>query len=97
MLLHESFRLPRIATATGATHGGRAVFAGAQAMVCGFGKGYSMGKFRWVEQMFDFKNQFGVAAGVIGGMKKSVYNGTDYATITLSTQHTLAARTASGR
>ena len=35
--------------------------------------------------MDDYENQFGVAAGLIGGVKKTVFNSIDYATIALTT------------
>lgn len=63
----------------------RAVFAGAQAAVIGYGRGNSQDRFTWVEKLFDYDNQLGISAASIWGLKKSVFNSLDYATITLST------------
>lgn len=97
VVLHESFRLPRITAASVANGGGRAVMCGAQAAVMAFGRDNGPGRFTWVEELFDFQNRLGIAAGMIGGIKKTVYNSRDFATITISTIHSQAARTASGR
>jgi len=39
----------------------------------------------WTEELFDYENQLGVAAGCVGGLKKTIYNGVDYATIQVLT------------
>jgi len=96
-VLHEAFRLPRVTTATGTNHGGRAVFCGAQAASLAFGRGSSKSRMSWDEEMFDYGNQLGVSTGVIGGLKKCVYNSADFATLVVSTQHSAAARAASKR
>ena len=49
----------------------RAVLCGAQAACVAFGSGNSDTRYTWVEELFDFANQFGVAAGVIWGLKKT--------------------------
>jgi len=61
----------------------RAVLCGAQAACMAFGKGYGKGSFTWKEEMFDYDNQLGVAAGCIAGVSKSVFNGSDFATIVI--------------
>ena len=48
-----------------------------------FGRGYSKGRFRWVEVTWDFNDKYAVSASCIFGVKKSVYNSADYATIVL--------------
>jgi hypothetical protein len=54
-----------------------------------YGKGYGPGqKMDWTEELFDYKNQLGVGAGVIGGMKKARYNGSDFGTLVLATSWT---------
>lgn len=63
----------------------RAVFCGAQAVMMGFGRDNGPERFTWVEELTDFENELDVAAGMIFGMKKTVYNSVDYATIVLST------------
>ena len=93
VILHEDYRVtpgynPSGNTAISTVR--RAVFAGAQAGMVGFGRGNSMNKFTWVEELFDFENQLGVSAGLIGGLKKTVFNSADFATIVMSsyaTQH----------
>lgn len=63
----------------------RAVFCGAQSAMVGFGRDGGPERFTWVEEMFDYKNQLGIAAGLIFGLKKAVYNSTDYGTIVMAT------------
>lgn len=71
----------------------RAVLCGAQSAMIAFGSENSATKFTWVEEMFDYGNQFGVAAGAIWGLKKTKYipednsstNAEDFGTIVVST------------
>ena len=87
-VLHEWSRLPNIigSPATGTTADfRRAVFCGAQAACMAFGGGDGLGDNNWVEELFDYQNQLGVKAGVIAGLKKSVYNSRDFSTIVIST------------
>lgn len=97
VILHEAFRLPRITTSAGANNGGRAVMCGAQSVIMAYGRESSGERFSWVEELFDYKNRLGVSAGLIAGMKKTVYNSKDFATVTISTAHSAAAVAASGR
>ena len=62
----------------------RAVFCGAQAAVIGFGQKSQSSKMSWVEELFDYENQLGIAAGMIFGIKKTVFNSVDFGTIVLS-------------
>ena len=88
VILHESTRVPAGAnTTTAVPKTRRAIFAGAQAAMLGFGKGFSMGKFNWVEELFDYRNQLGVSSGIISGMKKTQYNGSDFGSIVLTTSY----------
>lgn len=80
VVLHEATRVPSVTANTR-----RAVFAGAQAGVMAFGREHGPNRMSWVEELFDFQNQLGVAAGCIAGLKKSVYNSADFATFVLST------------
>lgn len=97
-ILHESFRLPTLTDGDANSNGvGRAVLAGAQALSMGFGRGNSMSRMSWTEELFDYGNQLGVEAGCIAGMKKTVYNSADFATIQISTAHSSDARSNSGR
>ena len=38
----------------------------------------------WVEEYFDYQNQLGVSAGMIYGIKKTVFNSADFAVLTVS-------------
>jgi len=96
VILHEAFRLPRISTG-GASTTGRAVLCGAQAAMFAFGRGFSKDRMDWNEEMFDYGNQLGVSAGCIAGLKKTVYNSNDFATVTVSAAHSAAAESANGR
>ena len=51
----------------------------------GVGRNNSKYNMSWVEELFDYGNQLGVAAGMIFGMKKLVYNNLDFGTIVVST------------
>lgn len=89
VVLHESTRVPLGVDSTANTRIDtvrRAIFAGAQAGVIAFADGCSMENWDWVEEMFDYENQFGVSAGCIHGLKKSRYNGKDFAAMVLSTR-----------
>ncbi len=87
VILHEDYRVTQGYNPTGntaITTVRRAVFAGAQAGMIAFGRDNSVNKFTWVEELFDYENQLGVSAGVIAGLKKTVFNSADFATIVLS-------------
>jgi N4-gp56 family major capsid protein len=85
VVLHESTRVPLVVGATGGTLDvARAVLCGAQAACMAFGRGHGKNTFNWVEELFDFKNQLGVAAGCVGGLVKTRFNGSDFATVTMS-------------
>lgn len=85
-ILHASNRMPLAQTAGSAVANTRvSVFAGAQACAMAFGRDNGPERFNWVEDYFDYENQFGVAAGCIAGMVKNTFNGSDFATIALPT------------
>jgi len=75
--------------AAGTTSVGRAIFVGAQAaaFACGAEEGPSGQplRVRWVEELLDANNQLRVTAGMIWGIKKTVFNSQDYASIVCST------------
>jgi N4-gp56 family major capsid protein len=88
VVLHEATRVTNgVHSSTGAaqTSVRRAAFAGAQAVVMAYGKDSAGGEMSWVEELFDFGNQLGVAAGMCAGLKKSVFNSQDFGVITCST------------
>ena len=87
VIIHASNRIAGFSAgnALSANVGRVAVMCGAQAVGAAFGRGHSPERYEWVEDYFDYENQFGVAAGCIAGMKKMVFNGSDFATITMRT------------
>ena len=87
VILHSANRVAGFSagTALSANVGRVAVMCGAQAVAAAFGRGHSPERYEWVEDYFDYENQFGVAAGCIAGMKKMVFNGSDFATIAIRT------------
>lgn len=86
VVMHESTRVTTGASLTvEITAVRRAVFCGAQAAHLAYGQGNSPNKWIWEEEMFDYGNQLGVAAGCIYGLKKAIYNSKDFATIVAST------------
>ncbi len=86
VILHQDFRIPNAVSAGASiTNTSRAVLAGAQASVMAFGQDNSDQQMAWVEQLFDYGNQLGVSAGMIFGMKKTVFNSLDFGTVVMST------------
>lgn len=83
-IVHESSYLPATVGASDNTLYKRGVLCGAQSIVCAYGRAGGKNNMIWEEDMFDYGNQFGVSAGMIFGMKKSVYNSIDFATIALA-------------
>ena len=96
VILHESFRLPRI-TSTGGSQIGRSVLCGAQAASFAFGRDNSPNRMSWTEELFDYGNQLGVSAGCIAGLKKTIYNSADFSTIVVSAGHSAESETSNGR
>ena len=88
VILHESTRVTKgVNSSTGVAIDSvrRSVFCGAQAGVMAYGKDAAGGEMNWVEELFDFKNQLGVAAGMIFGIKKAQFNSADFGTIVVPT------------
>lgn len=85
VVLHESVRVPLVAGATVGTNDvARAVLCGAQAACLAFGRGFGKNTFSWKEELFDYENQLGVAAGCQAGLVKTRFNGSDFAAVTMS-------------
>jgi N4-gp56 family major capsid protein len=82
VVLHESTRVPAARTNASVR---RAVLCGAQSASIAFGRGYGKNTFTWVEELFDYKNKLGVAAGCQAGMIKTRFDGSDYGTIVCPT------------
>lgn len=88
VILHASNRVPGFsssATDVTGTPIKQAVLCGAQAVGMAFGRDSGPERYNWVEDYFDYENQFGVAAGCVAGMKKMVFNGSDFATVAIRT------------
>jgi N4-gp56 family major capsid protein len=88
VVLHESSRVTRgVNSSTGAPIADvrRAAFCGAQAVALAFGQGDGFESWNWAEEKDDYGNKLGVAAGWIGGLKKTRFNNEDFGTIVLST------------
>lgn len=86
VILHESTRIPGWdeATANG-SNTRKAVLCGAQAACFATGQRDKGNQMKWVEEMFDYENQLGVSAAMIWGLKKTVFNSIDFATIVVPT------------
>lgn len=82
VILHESTRIP---VSPNNANVRRAVLCGAQAACITFGQGYGKDVFTWVEELFDYKNKLGVAAGCQAGIVKTRFNGSDYGTVVVPT------------
>lgn len=96
VILHKASRVAQgVHASTGAAVANtrRAVLCGAQAAVIAFGSENGSTRYTWVEETFDYGNQFGVSAGSIFGLKKTKYipaddsstNAEDFGTVVVST------------
>lgn len=84
-ILVEDARVPCVASSiTASTSYRRAIFCGAQAAGIAFGENFADGEQAWYEEMFDYGNQIGISSALIGGLKKMVFNNTDFSTIVIS-------------
>lgn len=84
VIVHEWSYLPNTVGNATNTNYRRGVFCGAQACSVAFGQNSGPTKIKWVEELFDYKDQLGVGAGMILGAKKSVFNSVDFGTIVLA-------------
>lgn len=87
VVLRESEHVvPGVNSTTGAqiTTVRRAVLLGAQSMVAAFGMKFSPSKYKLVEETFDYQRELGVAAKTVFGMKKTVFDSTDFGVIVVS-------------
>ncbi len=88
VVLHENIRVPASPTNSSVR---RAVLCGAQAASIAFGRGFGKEVFSWVEELFDYKNKLGVAAGCQAGMVKTRFDSSDYGTVVVPTWATATA------
>lgn len=86
VILHEWSYLPTAVSVSAVTIGAtrRAVFCGAQAAMMAYGQNNSPNAMSWVEELFDYGNQLGVAAGMIFGLKQTQFNSQAFGTIVVS-------------
>ena len=88
VILHSDYRVTQgvqsATPTTAVTTVRRAVLAGAQALMLGYGRDNGPGRYTWVEELFDYENELGVSAGCIFGMKKTTFNSADFADIVMS-------------
>lgn len=98
VVIHEDIRVPYDTNAAaagtnynplGVANVARAVFCGAQAACMAFGRAYGGLSMKWFEELLDAGNSLRVTAGSIYGIKKTQFNSTDWATITVSSYETL--------
>jgi N4-gp56 family major capsid protein len=61
----------------------RSVMCGAQAAMLAFGRDSGPERYTWVEELFDYENELGVSAGLIGGLKKTEFNSFDFGVVTM--------------
>lgn len=89
VILHSAFRVTNgVHSSTGARAANtkRAVLCGAQAGQIAYGREFSgSSKYAWEEELFDYKRSLGIGIGTIWGIKKSIFNSKDYATVVIST------------
>lgn len=78
---------PGVNSSTGAqiTTVRRAILLGAQSAVAAFGKNKGPTRYKRVEELFDYQRELGVSVQTIWGMKKTVYDSTDFGCIVIST------------
>ena len=85
-ILHESTRVPQgDNSGTAVANTRRSIFCGAQAATMAFGRDNDAMKMSWVEELFDYQNQLGVAAGMVAGAKRNIFNSKTFGSIVLST------------
>ncbi|MBW3099227.1 N4-gp56 family major capsid protein [Pseudohoeflea coraliihabitans] len=88
VILHEAYRIPNgVNSSSGAqvANTKRAVMCGKQAGMIATGREHTNAtKYKWTEELFDYQNQLGVGIDTVFGIKKSVFNSVDYATIVVS-------------
>lgn len=88
VILHEAYRIPNgVHGTSGAVVANtkRAVLCGKQAGMVAYGRGSSGGtKYKWSEELFDYKRQLGIGLGTVWGIKKCIFNSIDYATIVVA-------------
>lgn len=92
VILHESFRVTNgVNASTGATVANtkRAVLCGKQAGCIAYGREYSGAqRYKWEEELFDYKRSLGVGIGAVWGIKRAIFNSKSFGSIVISTYGT---------
>jgi hypothetical protein len=61
------------------------VLLGAQSAVAAFGMKNAPDKYKTVEELFDYQRELGVSVQTVLGMKKTVFNSSDFGCVVVST------------
>jgi len=89
VIMHSDYRVPVGCVSTTAyANTRRGVVCGAQAAMLAFGRDNGPERYTWVEELFDYENELGVSGGTIFGLKKTVFNSTDFSTVVVSSYAT---------
>lgn len=67
------------------TYVARALFCGAGALTIGYGAHKNGEVSKWVEKLFDYDNEWGIALSLFFAVGKTKFNGIDYGVITVDT------------
>ena len=67
------------------TYVARALFCGAGALTIGYGAHRNGEVSKWVEKLFDYDNEWGIALSLFFAIAKTEFNGIDYGVITVDT------------
>lgn len=81
-ILHEAIRTP---VSPAQPNVRRALFCGAQAAAVAFGRDNGPNVMTWNEELFDYGNQLGVSAGMMWGVKRTIFNSESFGSIILPT------------
>lgn len=90
VIIHEATRVPQgvnSVSSAAVANTRRAILCGAQAALFATGRDTAMPdeKMSYTEETFDYGNQLGIEAGMIFGLKKTVFNSKDFATVVIPT------------
>lgn len=88
VVLREAARVPQAQNSSDdalVANTRRAIIGGSQAMIMAFGRDNGPNTMTWVEEVFDYENQLGVAAGMISGMKRTVFNSSTFGAYAIDT------------
>lgn len=85
VILHEAYRVTNGVNSSSSAQVAntkRAVLCGAQAATVAWGReAKGSTKYKWTEELFDYENQLGIGLAANWGLKKCVYNSSDFSTV----------------